>query len=70
MVKHTQTILRQIADKLSECVWPFYEIGVERVKNETASVRLKLPDDIYKATRFLRVYHLNCESYYIYIFIA
>ena len=32
MVKHTQTIRRQIADKLFECVWPFCEIGAKRVK--------------------------------------
>ena len=27
MVKHTQTIRREIADELFECVWPFYGIG-------------------------------------------
>ena len=27
MVKHTQTIRRQIADEFFECVWPFCEIG-------------------------------------------
>ena len=27
MVKHTQTIRRQFADELFECVWPFCEIG-------------------------------------------
>ena len=27
MVKHIQTIHRQFADKLFECVWPFCEIG-------------------------------------------
>ena len=26
MAKHTQTICRQIADELFECVWPFCEI--------------------------------------------
>ena len=31
MVKHTQTIRRQIADDLFECVWPFYGIGAKRV---------------------------------------
>ena len=35
MVKHTQTIRRQIADELFECVWPFYEVflfsgGIEK----------------------------------------
>ena len=28
MDKHTQTIRRQIADELFECVWPFCGIGV------------------------------------------
>ena len=32
MVKHTQTIRRQFVNELFECVWPFYEIGAERVK--------------------------------------
>ena len=27
MVKHTQTIRRQFADELFECVWPFFDIG-------------------------------------------
>ena len=31
MVKRTQTIW-QIADKSSECVWPFYGVGAQRVK--------------------------------------
>ena len=31
MVKHTQTIRRQIADEF-EYVWPFCEIGAKRVK--------------------------------------
>ena len=31
MVKHTQTIRRQIPDELFECVWPFCEIGAEGV---------------------------------------
>ena len=30
MVKHTQTISRQIADELFECVWPFCGIGAWR----------------------------------------
>ena len=32
MVKHTQTIRRQFANELFECVWPFSEIGALRVK--------------------------------------
>ena len=31
MVKHTQTIRRQIADEFFGCVWPFFGIGAERV---------------------------------------
>ena len=27
MVKHIQTIRRQIADELFECVWPFLGVG-------------------------------------------
>ena len=27
MVKHTETIRRQIAEELFECVWPFCGIG-------------------------------------------
>ena len=34
MVKYTQTIRRQIADELFECVWPFCEIGAKRVNFE------------------------------------
>ena len=33
MVKHTQKVRRQIADELFECVWPFCEIGAEKVKS-------------------------------------
>ena len=32
MVKHTQTIRRQLADELFECVWPFCGIGALGVK--------------------------------------
>ena len=34
MVKHTQTIRRQIANELFECVWPFRGIGAWRVKSD------------------------------------
>ena len=37
MVKHAQTIRRQIADELFECVWPFCEIDAERVKVESTN---------------------------------
>ena len=31
MVKHSQTIRRQLADELFKCVWPFCGIGTQRV---------------------------------------
>ena len=34
MVKHTQTISRQIANELFECVWPFCGIGACRVNGK------------------------------------
>ena len=36
MVKHTQTIRRQIAEELFEYIGPFCGIGAERVKEETS----------------------------------
>ena len=33
MAKHTQTIRRQIANELLECVWPFCGIAVQRVNH-------------------------------------
>ena len=42
MTEHTQTIRRQFADELLECVWPFCGTGhfvglalAQRVKNDT-----------------------------------
>ena len=32
MVKNTQTIRRQIAEELFECIWPFCGIGVSKIK--------------------------------------
>ena len=37
MVKHTQTISRQIADEFFEWVWPFCRIGAERINSEQVS---------------------------------
>ena len=34
MVKHIQTIRRQIADELLGCVWPFCEIGVKDLETD------------------------------------
>ena len=36
MAKYIQTIRRQIADELFECVWPFCEIGAQKVKYLTS----------------------------------
>ena len=41
MIKHTQTIRRQIADELFECVWPFCGIGSSRVKSQMEASLLK-----------------------------
>ena len=41
MVKHTQTIRRQIADELFEFAWPFCEIGAKRVKIYSQTITLK-----------------------------
>ena len=40
MVKHTQTIRRQFAGELFECVWPFWGIGAERVKNNLLTITI------------------------------
>ena len=32
LVKYTQTICRQFADKLFECVWPFCGVGTKGFK--------------------------------------
>ena len=33
MAKHTQTIHREYADELFECVWPFCGIGAYKFRN-------------------------------------
>ena len=38
MAKHTQTIRQQIAEELFECVWPFCEIGAERVNSGSVTL--------------------------------
>ena len=48
----TQTIRRQIADELFECVWPFYEIGAKRVKPSTSL--------FYHMNSFFRTFVLIC----------
>ena len=34
MVKHTQTICREIADELFKCVWPFCETGAYKINKK------------------------------------
>ena len=41
MVKHTKTIGWQIADKLFECVWLFFCVGTERVKETFVKIWVK-----------------------------
>ena len=47
IVKYTQTIDRQTADELFECVWPFCDIGAYRVKVFVASMIWKIPKHRY-----------------------
>ena len=42
MVKHTQTIRRQFADKLFECVWPFCSVGAQRVNPYVSAFYVKV----------------------------
>ena len=42
MVKHSQTIRRDFADELFECVWPFCEVGVKRVKYQDQKFCIKV----------------------------
>ena len=46
MVKHTQTVSWQFADKLFECVWPFCEIGAERVNDWLSDETYSFPQII------------------------
>ena len=39
MAKHTQTIRRQFADDLFECVWPFCGIGAWKVNKDMLSTK-------------------------------
>ena len=44
MVKHTQKIRRQTAEELLECVWPFWGVGAQRVKNANNTFTEALED--------------------------
>ena len=34
MVEHTQTICRQFADELFQCIWPFCGIGAQKINDK------------------------------------
>ena len=38
MGKHTQTIRRQIADELFECVWPFVKLALKGLSGKSVVV--------------------------------
>ena len=44
MAKHTQTIRRQIADELFECVWPFVNLALKGLKSFSSNVIIFLPE--------------------------
>ena len=50
MVEHAQTIRRQIADELFECVWPFHGIGTWRVNGKSILVKIDAPEKFDKNT--------------------
>ena len=50
MVKHTQTIRRQIADELFKCVCPFCEIGAQKVNYKEISDVALIPQPFYHPT--------------------
>ena len=52
MVKHTQTIHRQIADGLFECGWPFCGVKVHR-KNMIANIQQNKPNSYITARKIL-----------------
>ena len=51
MAKHTQTIRREIASKLFECVWLFFGVGAWRV--ETNFAVTQKPADWYAVLNYL-----------------
>ena len=59
MVKHTQTICRQIADKLFEFVWPFCGIGAYKVKQKLLTVKLN------KKAHLIPIFNFQSHKYTI-----
>ena len=62
MVKHTQTILWQIPDKLIECVWPLCGINAQRVKliystkYSVPKFRTSVPSNRKRKTKQIKYY--------------
>ena len=67
MAKHTQTIRRQFADELFECVWLFYGIGAQRVNCRTLKRNGEIEKcyaingivHIAKNNKLMKLYHLK-----------
>ena len=66
MVKHTQTIRRQIADELFECVWPLYGIGAGRVKQFQMLLTVVLLLTIQISVFFYQQYLSNPANIYLF----
>ena len=65
MVKHTQTICRQFADKLFECVWPFYEIGALTVNSCLIFGHFLGSAISCKSCVWKTMYRYNCQGSHI-----
>ena len=57
MLKHTQTIPRQIADELFEFVWPFFEIGAKRVNESMPVESLQIQWLFVESFLFILLYY-------------
>ena len=62
MVKHTQTICRQIADELFECIWSFWGLVLKELKSITSALQknheeIELSNDVSQQFSFLLLYN-------------
>ena len=57
MVKHCQTIRRQIADDLFKCVWPCCGVGAERVRFKTI---FRIAQSVFRIQYFCKKLQLRC----------
>ena len=63
MIKHTQTVRRQIANKLFEYVWPFCGVGVYGVNKHTRVESYQKNRWIINADRYqIKKWNNHCES--------